>query len=97
MNFNDFYHLYLAEHSHQVCRRLHFLGMCLMISCMILFFFTGKFSLLLIGPGCAIVCSTLGHGVFQKRVPKTFRHPLFTLAADFKLFWEILSGQVTAF
>jgi hypothetical protein len=34
-----------------------------------------------------------GHFFFQRNLPATFRHPLYSLCADFVLVAEVLTGR----
>lgn len=96
-NFADFYPYYLREHSNLVCRKLHFLGTCAVISLLLLFFFTGKTVLLALLPIMGYGFAWAGHFIFEKNRPATFKHPFYSLMGDFKMFWEILVGRVKAF
>lgn len=96
-NFNEFYPYYLQEHSNLTCRKLHFIGTSGVIALLILFFFTGKpaifWALPIVGYGFAWA----GHFIFEKNRPATFKHPLYSLMGDFKMFWEILTCKLRAF
>jgi hypothetical protein len=35
----------------------------------------------------------VGHFFFEKNKPATFKHPLYSLASDFILFFDLLSGK----
>jgi hypothetical protein len=35
----------------------------------------------------------VGHLVFEKNRPATFRHPLYSLAGDWVMYWQILRGR----
>ena len=35
-----------------------------------------------------------GHFLFEKNKPATFKHPLYSLAADFVMFRDVLIGKV---
>jgi hypothetical protein len=96
-SFTEFYHYYLNEHSHMVCRQMHFLGTSGVIALLILFFFTGKLFLLGILPFVRYGFSWIGHLFFEKNRPLTFRHPLYVLGGDLRMFWEILTGRIKAF
>jgi hypothetical protein len=39
----------------------------------------------------------VGHFVFEKNRPATFKYPFYSLLGDFKMFWEILTGKISAF
>ena len=96
-SFTEFYPYYMREHSNLVCRKLHFIGTCGVIALALLFFFTGiisvLFFILFMGYGFAWT----GHFFFEKNRPATFKYPFYSLLADFKMFWEILTGKVRAF
>jgi hypothetical protein len=36
----------------------------------------------------------LGHFVFEKNRPATFKYPLKSLASDFIMFWEMLTFEI---
>lgn len=96
-NFADFYPYYLREHSNITCRKLHFLGTCGVIALLILFFFTGKTILLAMLPVVGYGFAWVGHFMFEKNKPATFKHPFYSLLGDFRMFWDILVGRVKAF
>jgi hypothetical protein len=95
--FSDFYPYYLREHSNITCRKLHFVGTCGVIALLILFFFTGNLLILAALPVFGYGFAWLGHFGFEKNRPATFKYPFYSLLADFKMFWEILTGKVSAF
>lgn len=37
----------------------------------------------------------LGHPVFERNRPATFRHPLYSLDADIAMFRDLLTGKVS--
>jgi hypothetical protein len=95
--FSDFYPFYLREHSNVTSRKLHFLGTCGVISLLLLFFFTGSMILLAFLPVVGYGFAWAGHFIFEKNRPATFKHPFYSLAGDFRMFWDILTGKVKAF
>jgi len=95
--FADFYPFYLKEHSNITCRRLHFVGTAGVIALLMLFFFTGKPALLLFLPVTGYGFAWIGHFVFEKNKPASFKHPIYSFIADFRMFWDILTGRVSAF
>ena len=96
-SFKDFYPFYLGEHSNITSRKLHFVGTCGVIALMILFFFTGNPSILWALPVVGYGFAWVGHFVFEKNRPATFKHPFYSLMGDFRMFWDILTGKVKAF
>lgn len=96
-SFADFYPYYLNEHRNLTCRKLHFVGTGAVISLLLLFFFTGNPSILILLPILGYGFAWIGHFIFEKNRPATFKHPFYSLLGDFRMFWDILSGKVTAF
>jgi hypothetical protein len=95
--FSDFYPYYLQEHSNVTCRKLHFIGTCGVISLLLLFFFTGNTMLLAALPVIGYGFAWVGHFVFEKNRPATFKHPFYSMIGDFKMFWDILTGRLPTF
>jgi hypothetical protein len=96
-SFSDFYPFYLREHSNIMCRKLHFIGTGGVIALLLLFFFTGNLMVLAALPFVGYGFAWVGHFGFEKNRPATFKHPFYSLLGDFKMFWDILTGRVTAF
>jgi len=36
----------------------------------------------------------VGHFVFEKNKPATFRYPLYSLRGDFTMAWDVLRGRI---
>ncbi|MDE2496332.1 MAG: DUF962 domain-containing protein, partial [Xanthomonadaceae bacterium] len=45
-------------------------------------------------PVCGYGCAWIGHFVFEKNRPATFRHPLYSFTGDWVMFADILRGRV---
>ena len=95
--FSDFYPFYLREHANLTCRKLHFIGTCGVIALLLLFFFTGNLMILAALPVIGYGFAWAGHFIYEKNRPATFKHPFFSLLGDFRMFWDILTGKVSAF
>jgi hypothetical protein len=95
--FGEFYPAYLKEHDTLMCRRLHFIGTCIVFSLVLLLFFTGNFLILGLIPFSGYGFAWYGHMVYEKNRPMTLIHPLYSLLGDFKMFWDILTGKLHAF
>ena len=92
-SLKEFYPFYLSQHQNKTSRMLHFMGTSLFI-----FFFFGSFifhevNILLFSPIVAYGFAWIGHFFFEKNKPATFQYPLYSLASDFILYFEILSGK----
>lgn len=93
--FRDFYPFYLGEHSDVRCRRLHFAGSLLVLASIALAITTGAWAWLWLAPVGGYGFAWIGHFVFEKNRPATFKHPLYSLMGDWVMFWDILRGRVT--
>jgi hypothetical protein len=93
-SFREFYPFYLGEHQNPACRRLHFTGTALLLLILVVSFFTRRWVLLLLLPVVGYGFAWIGHLVFEKNRPATFSHPLYSLAGDFVMFKDILTGKI---
>lgn len=93
-SFQDFYPYYLAEHANRTSRRLHVIGtlgaLLQLASAFALREPILVLTALLTGYGFAWV----GHFVFEKNRPATFRYPLYSLRGDFTMAFEVLRGRI---
>lgn len=92
--FKDFYPYYLTEHSNKMCRRLHFFGSCLVILVAIYVVVTLSFSALWLLPVIGYGFAWMGHFLFEKNRPATFKYPLYSLWGDWVMFKDILAGKI---
>ncbi len=95
--FARFYPHYLGEHRNPVCRVLHYLGSWLVIAVVLSSILTRQPRLLLAAPVAGYGCAWIGHFFFERNTPATFRQPWFSLAADWRLWWQITRGKVSLF
>jgi hypothetical protein len=93
-NYGEFYEFYLTQHANPVSRALHFTGttilLCVLAWSIVMQTWWALVLLPLIGYGFAWT----GHFVFEKNKPATFGHPLWSLASDFVMWWQMLTGKV---
>jgi hypothetical protein len=93
-SFREFYPAYLAEHANPTCRRLHFVGTGLVLLVIALAVITREWLWLLAVPVLGYGFAWVGHFVFERNRPATFRHPLYSLAGDLVLFRDMLMRKV---
>jgi hypothetical protein len=93
-SFREFYPFYLGEHQNITCRRLHFVGTALVIATALYVLTTGKWLLLLLLPVFGYTFAWAGHFFFERNRPATFKYPLYSLAADFVMFKDILLRRI---
>ena len=92
-SFAEFYPFYLSEHSDRICRRLHFAGSTLALLCLVTLIVTRNPWWLLAALLCGYGFAWVGHFVFEKNRPATFKYPLYSLAGDFRLWFEVVTGK----
>ena len=93
-SFAEFYPYYLAEHRNRSCRRLHFVGSTLVLVCLAMLAATGRPLYLLYGLLCGYGFAWLGHFVFEKNRPASFRRPLYSLIGDWRMYADIWRGRI---
>lgn len=93
-SFAEFYPFYLSEHCNQVSRRLHFVGSLGVIGCVAMAVATGGWLWLPAAVACGYGFAWIGHFLFEKNQPATFRHPLYSLMADWVMFKDICAGKI---
>ena len=93
-SFAEFYPFYLREHSNRTCRRLHFVGSTLALVCLAMLLVTARPQYLLYGLLCGYGCAWIGHFVFEKNKPASFKRPLYSAMGDWVMYKDILSGKI---
>jgi len=94
-SFREFYPFYLSEHSHRICRRLHFVGSLLVIFVVLVAIAKADARWLLLAPVAGYGFAWVGNFFYEKNRPATFQHPLYSLAGDWVMFWDILRRRVS--
>ena len=95
-SFKQFWPYYLGEHSRPATRTLHLLGTTLAVCLWLTALATGRWWFLLAGLVAGYAFAWVGHFLVEHNRPATFRHPLWSLAADFKMWALALSGKLPA-
>lgn len=91
--FADFYPFYLGEHTHPVCRILHFTGTSLAALLLAAALLTNRWWLIGVALIQGYAFAWVGHFFFEHNRPATFSYPLFSFMGDWRLWWDILSGK----
>lgn len=93
-NFQQFYSFYLSEHRHPVSRRLHFVGTWGAFVCVVMLAWTQRPYWILLGLLSGYSFAWVGHYFFEKNTPATFRHPFYSFAADWVMWWQLNMGKL---
>jgi hypothetical protein len=93
-NFAKFYPYYLSEHANRACRRLHFIGTSLVLAFLLHALSTLNFLWLLAALVCGYAFAWIGHAFFEHNRPTTFTHPFYSLAGDWVMWKDMLTGKI---
>lgn len=90
--FAEFWPFYLREHSKPATRALHYVGTSLVVAIAGYAVLMGQWLWLIAMPLAGYFFAWLAHFSVEKNKPATFTYPLWSLIADFKMWWLWLTG-----
>ena len=93
-SFAAFWPHYLREHARPRTRALHYAGTSLMVVIALAALASGRWLLLLALPLAGYGFAWAAHFAVERNRPATFAHPLWSLLADFRMWWLWLSGRL---
>lgn len=92
--FAEFWPFYLREHSKASTRALHYVGTSLVVLIAIAAVLSGRWGWLIALPLAGYFFAWVAHFGVEKNRPATFTHPLWSLAADFRMWGLWLTGRL---
>jgi len=92
-SLKEFYPFYLTEHRNTTSRVLHFAGTSLIALWVALAVVRREPWWLVLIPVGGYGFAWVGHFFFERNRPATFQYPGYSLASDFILWWELLTGK----
>lgn len=93
-NFAEFWPFYLREHSKAATRALHYFGTSLVVLIAIAAAVSGWWYMFIALPIAGYFFAWITHFGVEKNRPATFTYPLWSLAADFRMWWLWLTGRL---
>ena len=92
-SWSEFYPFYLQEHSNPTNRRLHVIGTMCVVLLAAYVARTRDFRFLALLPLVGYGFAWVGHFVFEKNRPATFKYPFYSLFSDFVMFFQTVTFQ----
>lgn len=94
MSFQEFWPYYLSQHLKPGTRALHFAGTTLALLCIAGAAALSRPILLVWAPVLAYGLAWTGHFFVEKNSPATFKYPVHSLLADFKMYGLMWAGAL---
>jgi hypothetical protein len=95
-SLDEFWPFYVSQHLNPTTRRLHFIGTTAGMLILAAAALRRDARLALAAFVCGYAFAWVGHFFFEKNRPATFRYPLLSFRADFRLWWLTLTNQMDA-
>jgi hypothetical protein len=93
-DYEEFWVYYLTQHLKPATRSWHFVGTSLVFLFIILAISFMKWWILLLAPLSAYGIAWISHFFIEGNKPATFGHPVWSLRADFRMYWFTLTRQL---
>ena len=93
-SFAEFWPYYVREHSRPGTRALHFVGSSAGAVCLLAALVIGRWWLVLVGLAVGYGLAWVSHFGIERNRPATFRYPLWSFAADWRMWALTLGGRM---
>jgi hypothetical protein len=92
--FRDFWPYYLQEHARPGTRAMHYVGTSIVIGLLAALPFAACWWAVAAVPAAGYGFAWIGHSLIEGNRPATFRYPLWSLRADFIMWYRFLTGRM---
>jgi hypothetical protein len=94
--FEQFWDFYVGEHKEKATRILHFIGTTAAMGCVATGLLTKRRWLIPLALVAGYGPAWFSHFFIEKNKPATFKYPLWSLQADFVMWWKMVNGKMDA-
>ena len=95
-SFAEFWPHYVADHSKPATRALHLAGTTVALACAAALLAKGRWKMLPLALIPGYGAAWVGHFVIERNKPATFKYPLWSFIADYKMIGLMLAGKMQA-
>jgi hypothetical protein len=95
-SFEEFWPHYVADHSLPATRALHLAGTTVALACAAALVAKGKWKLLPLALIPGYGAAWVGHFFVERNKPASFKYPLWSFIADYKMVALMLTGKMDA-
>ena len=95
MTDKEFYEFYLSEHTKPLCRLVHCLGVIWFLASVAFAAHTGQLYIVGLGIVGGYFFGWFAHRFIEKNIPTTVQHPLRSVRAGRKMYWDIVRGKLS--
>lgn len=94
-DYPTFYRFYLTEHRNIMSRRLHATGSSIGLYFFAKAIFKRKPRYFVYGLVSGYACAWVGHFMFEKNKPASFKQPLYSFISDWCMLADIVKGNLS--
>ena len=92
--FKEFYPYYLSEHKHPINKLLHLFGTILGIIIFLILMTNNMYLYFPLSFIPGYFFAWVGHFIFEKNRPATFKYPFFSFCGDWVMLKDIITGKI---
>lgn len=93
-SFKKFYPYYLSEHKNKINKLLHVIGSLFALFFLSVIIFLQEYYLIPLSLLFGYFFAWVGHFIFEKNKPATFKYPIYSLMGDWVMLKDILLGKI---
>ena len=93
-SFKKFYPYYLSEHKLKINKILHIIGSLSGLIFLIIILYSKNYTYIPLSFLIGYTFAWIGHFVFEKNKPATFKYPIYSFMGDWVMLKDVLTGKI---